>query len=147
MIYQPKVTDLVAMKSMMGGVKRFHDACGIVTPSSASIPTPDRVELRQKLIREEVCDELLPALERGDLPKIADGIADAIVVLLGTALEYGIPEHIVWGIVLAANDAKIDPESGFVRKRADGKILKPEGWVAPDGQISGVLASQLLEVS
>jgi hypothetical protein len=28
--------------------------------------------------------------------------------------------------------AKIDPYSGTVRRRADGKILKPDGWTAPN---------------
>jgi hypothetical protein len=27
--------------------------------------------------------------------------------------------------------AKIDPETGKVRKRSDGKILKPAGWEPP----------------
>jgi hypothetical protein len=26
---------------------------------------------------------------------------------------------------------KIDPETGMVRRRSDGKILKPEGWQPP----------------
>jgi hypothetical protein len=28
--------------------------------------------------------------------------------------------------------AKIDKETGKVRKREDGKVLKPVGWVAPN---------------
>jgi hypothetical protein len=28
--------------------------------------------------------------------------------------------------------AKIDPLTGTVLRRADGKILKPAGWTAPD---------------
>jgi predicted HAD superfamily Cof-like phosphohydrolase len=30
------------------------------------------------------------------------------------------------------NFAKIDPVTGKVNKRADGKVLKPEGWKAPE---------------
>jgi len=30
------------------------------------------------------------------------------------------------------NFAKIDSTTGKVRKRADGKVLKPEGWKAPE---------------
>ena len=30
------------------------------------------------------------------------------------------------------NFAKIDSETGKVRKREDGKVLKPEGWKAPE---------------
>jgi predicted HAD superfamily Cof-like phosphohydrolase len=72
------------------------------------------------------------------LPDIADAIADSIYVLVGTALEYGIPLDRVWAAVRAANMAKVDPVTGLVRKRADGKILKPDGWQPPD--IAGVLS-------
>jgi hypothetical protein len=37
-----------------------------------------------------------------------------------------------WDEVLRSNRAKIDPLTGAVRKREDGKILKPAGWTAPD---------------
>jgi len=28
--------------------------------------------------------------------------------------------------------AKVDPVTGKVKRREDGKILKPEGWTPPD---------------
>jgi predicted HAD superfamily Cof-like phosphohydrolase len=71
------------------------------------------------------------------LPDIADAIADSIYVLVGTALEYGIPLDRVWNAVQAANMAEVDPVTGLVRKRTDGKILKPDGWLPPD--IAGIL--------
>ena len=33
---------------------------------------------------------------------------------------------------MATNFAKIDPDTGKVRKREDGKVLKPEGWQPPN---------------
>jgi len=33
---------------------------------------------------------------------------------------------------MATNFAKIDKETGKVRKREDGKVLKPLGWAAPE---------------
>jgi hypothetical protein len=33
---------------------------------------------------------------------------------------------------MKTNFAKIDKDTGKVRKREDGKVLKPLGWVAPD---------------
>jgi hypothetical protein len=30
------------------------------------------------------------------------------------------------------NFAKIDKETGKVRKREDGKVLKPQGWTPPN---------------
>ena len=84
------------------------------------------------LIREEVIVELLPAMEKDDMIEIADAIADSIYVLIGASLEYGIPLHKVWNEVQRTNMAKVDPSTGAVRKRADGKILKPPGWMPPD---------------
>jgi hypothetical protein len=33
---------------------------------------------------------------------------------------------------MATNFAKIDRDTGKVRKREDGKVLKPVGWVPPN---------------
>ena len=55
-----------------------------------------------------------------------------IYIAVGTALELGIPLEPVWDEVHRSNMAKVDPETGKVRKREDGKVLKPEGWVRPD---------------
>jgi predicted HAD superfamily Cof-like phosphohydrolase len=37
-----------------------------------------------------------------------------------------------WAEVARSNLAKIDPTTGKVTKRADGKVLKPEGWTPPN---------------
>jgi predicted HAD superfamily Cof-like phosphohydrolase len=37
-----------------------------------------------------------------------------------------------WNEVVRSNLAKIDSTTGKVRKREDGKVLKPEGWKPPD---------------
>ena len=34
-------------------------------------------------------------------------------------------------LLVHTNFAKIDPETGKVNKRKDGKVLKPEGWEPP----------------
>jgi hypothetical protein len=33
---------------------------------------------------------------------------------------------------MSTNFAKIDKETGMVRKREDGKVLKPIGWAPPN---------------
>jgi hypothetical protein len=33
---------------------------------------------------------------------------------------------------MRTNFAKIDKETGKVRKREDGKVLKPQGWTPPE---------------
>jgi predicted HAD superfamily Cof-like phosphohydrolase len=37
-----------------------------------------------------------------------------------------------WKEVMSTNFAKIDKETGKVRKRDDGKVLKPIGWKGPE---------------
>lgn len=98
-------------------------------------PPSDRVQrLRRKLIREEV-NELLDGIDNNDLPEIADGCADAIVVIIGTAVSYGIDLRPIWDAVHKTNMAKIGGG-----KRADGKSLKPTDWQPP--RIRQLLAEQ-----
>lgn len=120
------------MNILMRDVTAFHQACDVPVVDVPTIPPPDRVALRIDLIREEVVRELIPAMEDGDMLGIADAMADSIYVIVGAALEYGIPLARVWDAVQAANLAKVDPVTGKVRRRLDGKIMKPEGWTAPD---------------
>jgi len=138
------------VQKLMDDVAAFHNACDVPALTKPAIPPPDRVKLRWNLIDEEVNVELREAMAidgRGyplpitepHLPSIADAIADSIYVLVGTALEYGIPLARVWDAVQAANMAKVGPD-GKVIRREDGKILKPEGWQPAD--IAGILNSE-----
>lgn len=100
-----------------------------------SEPDHDRVQLARRLMVEEF-DETTRAMMWGDLPEIADGMVDLIYVVMDAAVAYGIDLPAVWELVQAAN---MEKEGGATR--ADGKILKPPGWVPPD--VAGALASQL----
>jgi predicted HAD superfamily Cof-like phosphohydrolase len=94
------------------------------------VPTNERVALRRRLIEEEY-EELIEALDEGDLAHIAKEAADVIVVVLGAMAEYGIPFDEVWKAVHASNMAKVG-EDGKVARREDGKVLKPDGWEPPN---------------
>lgn len=61
-----------------------------------------------------------------------DAVLDLIVVLIGFGLSNGWPMQDGWDEVVRSNMAKVDPVTGQVRRRDDGKILKPEGWTPPD---------------
>jgi len=90
------------------------------------LPSQAYQNLRRNLIKEEI-KETLDAIRNDDLVELADGIADSIVVLLGTAVTYGIDIRPIWDIVHASNMAK---KGGKLRD--DGKMMKPEGWQPPD---------------
>lgn len=124
--------------NIVSDVRNFHIACDVSVADTPTIPARIREDLRVRLIAEE-SEELLIALANRDFPKIADGIADLIYVCVGAALEYGIPLEKVWELVQQANMAKVDPGTGKVHRRADGKILKPHNWIAPDEAIQKLL--------
>lgn len=127
------------MRRLIEDVTAFHLACDVPVRFIPMEPEAPRRKLRIKLIDEEVNRELIPALIRGDMAKIADGLTDSIYVHVGAAIEYGIPLEKIWEIVQRANMAKVDPVTGKVRKREDGKVLKPDGWQPPDDEIAKVL--------
>lgn len=112
-------------------VAEFHRKFGCAIGERPAFPDEQTVELRRKLLREEF-RETIDALDESDLVGFADGLADLIYVAVGAALACGIPLADVWREVHAANMRK---EGGPTR--ADGKILKPEGWQPPD--VAGVL--------
>ena len=95
-------------------------------PEFPHIPSPDLGLLRRNLIKEEI-QETLDAMRDDNLVALADGIADSIVVLLGTAVTYGIDMRPVWDIVHKSNMAKA---GGTLR--SDGKMLKPPNWEHPN---------------
>ena len=124
-----------SLESAVTDVSVFHLATGTPVLFVPRFPEDDRVDLRVSLIVEEVTKELLPAIARRDLVETADAMVDSIYVIIGAALEFGIPIEQVWAAVQAANMAKAP--GGRVVRRHDGKILKPEGWQPPD--VLGIL--------
>ena len=84
-----------------------------------------------KLINEEVA-ELKEAIAAGDRIEILDALEDIMVVTTGAIHSAGFDGEGGWKEVMSTNFAKIDRETGKVRKREDGKVLKPVGWVPPD---------------
>jgi predicted HAD superfamily Cof-like phosphohydrolase len=130
------VTLAPAVKDVMD----FHLATTTPIRALPSWPSAERVDLRVNLIVEEVTKELLPAIANRQLDETADAIVDSIYVLIGAALEFGIPLSKVWQAVQDSNMAKAvrQPDGTFkVLKRADNKVLKPEGWQPPD--VRGIL--------
>jgi len=107
-------------------VRAFHEKFGCYIAAKPGFPSPEVTKLRTDLFLEE-CKELSEAMKREDIVETADAFADLIYVTIGWALACGIPLDKVWAEVQKSNMLK---DGGATR--ADGKILKPEGWVAPD---------------
>jgi len=107
-------------------VKKFMDACDQTQTGFDS----KQAELYIKLIREEF-DELCKAWFEKDIVEVADGCADLKWVVEGLEHTLQIPQQEVWDEVARSNLSKIS-EDGKVKKRRDGKVMKPEGWTPPD---------------
>jgi predicted HAD superfamily Cof-like phosphohydrolase len=84
-----------------------------------------------KLIEEEA-KELSEALTAQDKIETLDALIDMVVVIIGAMHSAGFDAEGAWKEVMKTNFAKIDHETGKVRKREDGKVLKPVGWVPPN---------------
>ena len=98
--------------------------------------TVDQPNLKQyglyvKLIEEET-KELAEAIASNDPVEQLDALVDILVVTIGAIHSMGADAEGAWKEVMRTNFAKIDRETGKVRKREDGKVLKPVGWTAPD---------------
>jgi predicted HAD superfamily Cof-like phosphohydrolase len=81
---------------------------------------------------EEEHQELKEAVAADDLTEQLDALVDILVVTIGAIHSAGFDGEAAWKEVMKTNFAKIDHETGKVRKREDGKVLKPLGWVAPN---------------
>jgi predicted HAD superfamily Cof-like phosphohydrolase len=84
-----------------------------------------------KLIGEET-GELADAITAKDPVETLDALIDILVVTIGAVHSMGADAEGAWKEVMRTNFAKIDKETGKVRKREDGKVLKPLGWEPPN---------------
>ncbi len=84
-----------------------------------------------KLISEEH-QELLEATLSDDRVEQLDALIDILVVTIGAIHSMGADGEGAWNEVMRTNVAKIDKDTGKVRKREDGKVLKPVGWKSPE---------------
>ena len=87
--------------------------------------------LYKNLIEEEF-NELTTAEIANDRVEQLDALIDILVVTIGAIHSMGADAEGAWKEVMKTNFAKIDHETGKVRKREDGKVLKPLGWTSPE---------------
>jgi len=91
----------------------------------------EQFNLYTKLIEEEF-KELGVAVNNVDKVETLDALIDILVVTIGAIHSMGADGEGAGKEVMKTNFAKIDSETGKVRKREDGKVLKPIGWTPPD---------------
>ena len=102
----------------------FMQACG----QTVDHFNRDQYQLYCNLIQEEFSELVDSTTKVDDL----DALIDILVVTIGAIYSLGADAEGAWAEVMQTNFAKIDPKTGLVRKREDGKVLKPEGWTPPN---------------
>jgi predicted HAD superfamily Cof-like phosphohydrolase len=133
--------------------REFHDRMGLETRTTPGLPSDRELRLAVRVVAEEFFEVLeaifgTPAalsLARWNLealfdhprppppglydrlPELAKELADLDYVVAGVRVAFGIEGAPVAALVHASNMAKLAGP-----RRADGKILKPLGWQAPD---------------
>lgn len=107
----------------------MHSAGQDIPPFNAD--RSDQSDLYMKLIQEEYT-ELMDAEAVSDDAEICDACFDLMWVLVGYMKSRGWDCEEIWDEGAKSNLSKIDPVTLRVKRREDGKILKPEGWKPPD---------------
>lgn len=113
-------------------VREFNEAIGKV-PGKPAVPSATVLQLRKRLIWEEY-HELMAEFEEiwGDDPTEIDHLVkeavDVLYVVYGLFVDCGIDADKVFDVVHKSNMNKV---SGG-KRRADGKLMKPDGWTPPN---------------
>lgn len=124
--------------SMQHDVETFMRMCGQEVKTHPGIPSAEIVSLRKELIYEEVMGlgELFDSMDKADLVGIADGLADVLYVVIGTAAAYGIGAQTVFDEAHRSNMTKATwderTQTFVVIKSESGKILKPDTFKPAD---------------
>ena len=127
MDYQEDVTEFMAAADQYVGTKPHLNEDNMAQASLY-------IDLIDEEFRE-LCDGFL----RRHIGDIADGGADLVWVVQGLFTTLGVDFDQVWNEVRASNMSKVS-DNGKIKKREDGKILKPESYFKPD--IERVLKEQ-----
>jgi predicted HAD superfamily Cof-like phosphohydrolase len=114
------------MSNVFRDQAKFMNACG----QTVGERNQDQFDLYLKLIQEEV-GELQTAVDQNDRVEQLDALIDIMVVTVGAVQSLGVDAEGAWKEVMSTNFSKIDSLTGRVRKREDGKVLKPTGWQPP----------------
>jgi predicted HAD superfamily Cof-like phosphohydrolase len=129
------------MEAQILKVLEFQKGLGLTMPDVPTMPSLLRQKLRQSLLQEEV-SEIATATElfvegikteHETLVEVLDGIIDCFYILIGTAHEYGLADRLIMAFdeVHRSNMSKFD-EDGKAIYREDGKVIKGEGFRAPN---------------
>ncbi len=138
-IYETEIQNDVPGEDLFDEIALFMRAGNQVAPTKPAQGVPADVACFIERVREEV-KETSDAYFMDRQAEAVDGFLDtAYVAITGAIRIAGVKKaRECWEAILRANTSKIDGTYGeTVTDPVTGKILKPEGWKAPD--IKGIL--------
>tara|TARA_R110000782_G_scaffold102693_10_gene189948 strand:+ start:820 stop:1194 length:375 start_codon:yes stop_codon:yes gene_type:complete len=111
-------------------VGNFMNTFGQEVLPNAMFPSKEVQELRVELIREEL-QELMDAINVGDLTEVADALTDILYVTYGAGHAFGIPLDECFAEVQRSNMSKLGGD-GKPMYREDGKVMKGPDYSVPN---------------
>jgi predicted HAD superfamily Cof-like phosphohydrolase len=135
----------ILSKSNFDMVKEFHKTFAKdKDPRKPTVPTPDDIVLRMKLMCEELQETLkelgyavtfdvtpIPDFEGVNLAQVSKELTDLLYVTYGTLARLGVDGDEVFAEVHRSNMSKVGP-NGVALYREDGKVLKGPNYTPPD---------------
>ena len=116
-------------------VKEFMTAFGQEVKPTADWPDVETMELRIKLIEEELgalCEAIQSCeIEGGKLEDVADALTDILYVVYGAGHAFGINLDECFSEVHRSNMSKLG-EDGKPIHRVDGKVMKGPNYFPPN---------------
>lgn len=118
------------MSKVFTDVSVFMNAVNQSTPSY-NVKSSSQADLYFSLIQEEYGELINGILKSNDI-EICDACFDLMWVIIGYMKSRGWDCENIWDEGAKSNLSKIDRVTGLVKRREDGKILKPDDWKPPN---------------
>ena len=120
------------MQEYFNKVRQFNLACGEAYPETPFIPATNVPDLRYTLMQEENEEYYDAAIIESDIVGILDAVVDQMYILLGTIQLHGLEDVFPAAFAEVHRSNMTKTIGGTVKRREDGKILKPETYEAPN---------------
>lgn len=111
-------------------VKKFMQTFGQEVKTKAGFPSDKIVELRYKLIKEEL-DEFEEAIKSKNLKEVADSLTDILYVTYGAGHAFGIDLDKCFDEVQRSNMSKLG-DDGKPIYNEQGKVMKGPKYFSPN---------------
>jgi predicted HAD superfamily Cof-like phosphohydrolase len=122
-------------------VREFHEAFGLDVSDYPTVPSPEVIRLRMRLIHEETKEvieelekllyQLDPAMKQGTLGSLLKELADLRYVVEGCAVTMGLPIDDAYAEVHRSNMSKLGEDGQPIYDKG-GKVLKGPGYEPAD---------------